>query len=160
MRRLKTYAAQTGYVYHYYYEGHRHFRAGGDSGTEFVFSISADRKTWRTGAVRLDQNALRGWESGNGRELSATERYAIAKMALFQAFDERPEPGRMTDEVRVRTADVAAIIETEKRRTGESFRTTVNRLVRRGAAADRRQAASRLPELPGRPILDLSLIHI
>jgi hypothetical protein len=52
--------------------------------------------------------------------------------------------------------DVAAIIETEKRRTGESFRTTVNRLVRRGAAADRRQAAPRLPELPGRPTLDIS----
>ena len=52
--------------------------------------------------------------------------------------------------------DVAAIIETEKRRSGESFRTTLNRLVRRGAAADRRQAAPRLPELPGRPTLDIT----
>ena len=52
--------------------------------------------------------------------------------------------------------DVAAIIETEKRRTGESFRKTVNRLVRRGAAADRRQATPRLPELPGRPTLDIT----
>jgi hypothetical protein len=52
--------------------------------------------------------------------------------------------------------DVAAIIESERQRTGESFRTTVNRLLRRGAAADRRQAAPRLPVLPGRPILDIS----
>jgi hypothetical protein len=52
--------------------------------------------------------------------------------------------------------DVAAIIETEKRRTGESFRTTVNRLLRRGAAADRRPAAPQLPELPGRPTLDIT----
>ena len=52
--------------------------------------------------------------------------------------------------------DVAAIIETENRRSGESFRTTLNRLVRRGAAADRRQAAPRLPELPGRPTLDIT----
>jgi hypothetical protein len=52
--------------------------------------------------------------------------------------------------------DVAAIIESEKRRTGESFRTTVNRLVRVGAAADRRRPAPRLPELPGRPTLDMS----
>jgi hypothetical protein len=52
--------------------------------------------------------------------------------------------------------DVAAIIESEKRRTGESFRTTFNRLVRRGAAADRRRPVPRLPELPGRPALDIS----
>jgi hypothetical protein len=52
--------------------------------------------------------------------------------------------------------DVAAIIESERRRTGESFRTTVNRLVRRGAATDRRRAAPRLPVLPGRPTLDIS----
>jgi hypothetical protein len=53
--------------------------------------------------------------------------------------------------------DVAAIIEGEQRRTGESFRTTVNKLVRRGAATDSPgSAAPRLPELPGRPILDIS----
>jgi len=48
----------------------------------------------------------------NGRELSPTERYAIAKIALFQAFDERPLPAQMKDEVRVRQADVDAIVET------------------------------------------------
>ena len=52
--------------------------------------------------------------------------------------------------------DVAAIIESEQRRTGESFRTTVNSLVRRGAAARRRRAEPRLPELPGRPTLDIA----
>jgi hypothetical protein len=52
--------------------------------------------------------------------------------------------------------DVAAIIESERQRTGESFRITVNRLVRRGATADRRGAAPRLPVLPGRPSLDIS----
>ena len=44
--------------------------------------------------------------------LSSTERYAIAKMALFQAFDERPTPVLMKDAVRVRHADVEAILET------------------------------------------------
>jgi hypothetical protein len=52
--------------------------------------------------------------------------------------------------------DVAAIIESEQRRTGESLRTTLNRLVRCGAAADRPRPAVRLPELPGRPILAIS----
>ena len=52
--------------------------------------------------------------------------------------------------------DVAAIIESEQRRTGESFRTTVNRLVRRGAVADASWPAPQLPELAGRPTLNVA----
>jgi hypothetical protein len=52
--------------------------------------------------------------------------------------------------------DVAVIIESEKRRTGESFRTTVNRLVRRGATADRSRPAPPLPELLGRPRMNIA----
>ena len=44
--------------------------------------------------------------------LASTERYAVSKMALFQAFDERATPQEMKQEVRVRGADMAAIIET------------------------------------------------
>ena len=55
------------------------------------------------------------WEAGlwtpRARELSSVERYAIAKMALFQAFDERPAPELMKDRVHVRNADVEAITE-------------------------------------------------
>jgi hypothetical protein len=52
--------------------------------------------------------------------------------------------------------DVAALIESERARTGESFRTAVNRLLRRGARGYRAVAAPPLPELPGRPTLDIS----
>jgi hypothetical protein len=112
VRRLKTYSAQSGYVYQYYYEGHRDFRSGVDRGVEFVFSISADRKTWQTTSVLVSDEAIRSWEEAHARELSSTERYAIAKIALFQAFDERPAPAQMKDQVRVRNADVDAIVET------------------------------------------------
>ena len=95
VRRLKTYSAQSGYVYQYYYEGQRPFRSAGETGTEFVFTISADRKTWRPGKVFVGDPAIAAWESAHGRELSATERYAIGKMALFQAFDERATPALM-----------------------------------------------------------------
>ena len=71
VRRMKTYSAQSGYVYQYYYEGYRPFRSAGESGSEFVFTIS-----------------------------------------LFQAFDDRSNPGLMRDAVRVRPADVEAIVET------------------------------------------------
>jgi len=112
VRRAKIYSSESGYVYEYYYEGHRDFRSGGERGTEFVFSLSADRKNWHNTSVLVSDAAVSAWESSHARQLSSTERYAIAKIALFQAFDERPEPALMQDEVRVRNADVEAIIET------------------------------------------------
>jgi hypothetical protein len=111
VRRLKTYSAQSGYVYQYYYEGQRPFHHAGESGTEFVFSISADRKSWRPSKVLLADGPVAAWQAAHARELSATERYAIAKMALFQAFDERATPALMKADVRVRNADVEAIVE-------------------------------------------------
>jgi hypothetical protein len=109
VRRMKTYSAQSGYVYQYYFEGYRPV-PGAQSGTEFVFQISADRKDWRGISVHVSDGALTAWEAAQSRQLSATERYAIAKMALFQAFDER-EPVKMKDPVHVREADLAAILE-------------------------------------------------
>jgi hypothetical protein len=109
--RLKTYSARSGYVYQYRYRGSRPLDAGPDSGMEFVFSLSADRKSWHSVGVLVSDGAIRAWEQARGRELSSAERYAIAKMALFQAFDERPTPELMKDQVRVRNAGVEAIIE-------------------------------------------------
>jgi hypothetical protein len=111
LRRLKTYSAQSGYVYQYCYEGQRSFQHSGDRGTEFVFSLSADRKTWRPCKVLLPGGAVASWEAAHARELSATERYAIAKMALFQAFDDRATPALMKADILVRNDDVEAIVE-------------------------------------------------
>lgn len=52
--------------------------------------------------------------------------------------------------------DVVALIDSERGRTGESFRTAVNRLLRRGARGGPPGDAPPLPQLPGRPILDVS----
>ena len=52
--------------------------------------------------------------------------------------------------------DVAALIESERARTGESFRTAVNRLLRRGGRTGPPPGSKPLPELPGRPVLDVS----
>jgi hypothetical protein len=112
VRRLKSYSAQSGYVYQYFYEGQRPFRSGGESGLEFVFTVSADRKTWQPVSVLVSEESLLSWEQTHAHPLSSPERYAISKMALFQAFDERATPDLMKQEVRVRAADVEAIIET------------------------------------------------
>jgi hypothetical protein len=112
VRRLKTYSAQSGYVYQYCYEGQRRFQKSGESSTEFVFSVSSDRKTWGRCKVLLPDGAVTSWEAAHERELSATERYAVAKMALFQAFDERETPALMKADVMVRNSDVEGIVET------------------------------------------------
>ena len=110
IRRQKTYSGQSGYVYQYYYEGHRPYKRDRHSGTEYVFDVSGDRKTSMAVSVLVSDTALEDWQSRHGRTLYASERYAIAKMALFQAFDERPGPAAMSADVQVRAADVEAIL--------------------------------------------------
>ena len=108
VRRQKTYSAQSGYVYQYFYEGHR--PSSSERGTEYVFDVSSDRKTSSPVSVIIGDAALASWQNESGRTLSATEQYAIAKMALFQAFDERESPDAMREAVHVAPADVQAIL--------------------------------------------------
>jgi len=109
-RRQKTYSGQSGYVYQYYYEGHRPYQRDRDHGAEYVFDVSADRKKSLLVSVLLSDAAIEDWEARHGQSLRSSERYAIAKMALFQAFDERPDPAAMAADVRVRAADIEAIL--------------------------------------------------
>jgi|SRR6202142_1075795 len=97
VRRLKTYSAASGYAYQYFYEGHR--------GTEYVFQASADRRTYFSVTVVLSDAALQACP----RELTSTERYAVSKIALFHAFDERAAPDQMRQPVQVQPADLEAI---------------------------------------------------
>jgi hypothetical protein len=53
---------------------------------------------------------VESWQQETGRTLSGTERYAIAKMGLFQAFDERETPEMMREAVRLTPAGVRAIL--------------------------------------------------
>ncbi len=110
VRRQKTYSGQSGYVYQYYYEGHRPYDRDREKGTEYIFDVTADRKTSARVSVLMSDAAIRSWEERHGRALESNERYAIAKMALFQAFDERPDPASMSAPIRTRAADVEAIL--------------------------------------------------
>jgi hypothetical protein len=108
VRRQKTYSAQSGYVYQYFYEGQRPMSP--ERGTEFVFNVSSDRKTSSPVSVLVSDEAMMSWQKESGRTLSATERYAIAKMALFQAFDERETPEAACADVQLGPADVRTIL--------------------------------------------------
>jgi hypothetical protein len=98
VRRLKTYSAESGYVYQYHFEGRR-------TGTEFVFSASADRKTWREVTVRIPEGDLTVRE----RRLTLTDRYAVAKIALFAAFDRCGSPDQMPQPVEVNAHELEEV---------------------------------------------------
>lgn len=88
VRRVKSYSAADGYVYQYYFfEGNRAQR-GGHPGGEFTYMVSADRRSAFPFKIFVMQSALDAWAKLNGRPLSSSEEYAVAKMRLFQAFDE------------------------------------------------------------------------
>jgi len=112
VRRRKNYSAQTGFVYEYYYLGKRKLTRGAKAGLEFVFQVSADRKTEFPVSVVIYESAVRSWEKNHGRDLTETERYALAKMSLFKAFNERPAPSDLKKEVRASTKDIEEILQT------------------------------------------------
>ncbi len=108
--RLKTYAAQSGYVYQYFYLGWRERRYEGGPAIEYVFRASAGAERRLPVRVVVPESSLAPVEKAWGRKLAGNERYAVAKLALFQAFDERPEPASMRAGVIVRASDAAAIL--------------------------------------------------
>jgi hypothetical protein len=102
MRRIKNYAAASGYAYEYFFEGYRDHA----SAREYCFTLSGDRKTWRPFALTLPAAALEPWERGHSRKLADNERYAIAKTALFEAFDRIESPPLFPSEWTVDAAQV------------------------------------------------------
>ncbi|MCL6567023.1 MAG: hypothetical protein K6U09_11450 [Acidobacteriia bacterium] len=87
-RRVKSYSAATGYVYQYYFFEVRPARRGFATGNEYIYMVSADRKSAFPVRIFVSSKAVREWGNAAGRPLTGTEEYAAAKMRLFQAFDE------------------------------------------------------------------------
>ena len=92
-RRVKSYSAESGYVYQYYFFEVQKSHRGKSSGTEYVYMVSTDRKTVFPVRIFVRSDAVGAWAKRNGRALSGTEEYAVAKMRLFQLFDESEQIG-------------------------------------------------------------------
>lgn len=87
VRRLKTYTAERGFVYQYYFVGQRR-AVDGSSATEYVFDVTSDRsRTIVAVSVFVEDAALSHWAAAHGRELGETERYATAKLCLQNGLD-------------------------------------------------------------------------
>ena len=92
VRRIKSYSAANGYVYQYYFYELNRVLVDGEAAGEFVYAISVDRGTSFGLRILVKQAALDAWAAANGRALTSSEEYAVAKMRLFQAFDEGVVP--------------------------------------------------------------------
>jgi hypothetical protein len=108
VRRRKNYSALSGYAYEYFFEGFRDYPGE----RRYEFTVSGDRKRWFTLLVIVPEASLALGDETGRPGLADNERYAVAKLALFAAFDERAGPRAMEGApVRV-TAELArAIIE-------------------------------------------------
>ncbi|HEY2458461.1 MAG TPA: hypothetical protein VGI13_14250 [Candidatus Acidoferrum sp.] len=88
VRRVKSYSAADGYVYQYsFYEVNR-VGEKENAAVEFVYAISSDRVSTFQVRIHVLERSLTSWAAINGRPLTSSEEYAVAKMRLFQGFDE------------------------------------------------------------------------
>lgn len=105
--RVKSYSAASGYVYEYSFVGQREHGLE----MEYLFDISYDRRTNHRISIWVSERALEPWCAANQRELRSNERYAIAKIALRNAFDERPTPEAMHQRIAPGAEEVILILE-------------------------------------------------
>jgi hypothetical protein len=101
VRRVKSYSAATGHVYQYYFYEVEKARRGNVSGTEYVYMVSIDRKKVFPVKIFVVKVALEKWSARVGQQLTGTEEYAVAKMRLFQVFDEIDDLASKTHELTV-----------------------------------------------------------
>jgi hypothetical protein len=107
--RVKSYSAATGFVYQYYFYEVEKTRHGGAEGTEYVYMASVDRKHVFPVRIFVNKGALENWSARTGRQFTGTEEYAVAKMRLFQAFDEVEELSAKTPELSVDESNLDAL---------------------------------------------------
>jgi hypothetical protein len=111
VRRIKSYSAASGYVYQYQFQGVHPAQRGTVSGNEYIYYVSADRKTMFPIRIFVLRDALEQWTKQTGRALTGTEEYAIAKMRLFQALDDVEDFATSRPELVVDESNLPALLE-------------------------------------------------
>jgi hypothetical protein len=88
VRRIKSYSSASGFVYQYQFHEVNPAQRNNQPGNEYIYYVSADRKTMFPLRIFVSRAAMEQGGKGIGRTLTGTEEYAVAKMRLFQAFDD------------------------------------------------------------------------
>jgi hypothetical protein len=88
--RYKSYAAETGTAYQYFFACSRRVDRpeGQGVGSDYIFVVTPDQRPPFILRVFISERALGAWRQTHGRDLDSNEMYAVAKMRLFRAFDE------------------------------------------------------------------------
>jgi hypothetical protein len=110
VRRVKTYSAASGFVYQYTFHELKEVRRGFSRGNEYTYLVSVDRKTMFPVGILVRSDAVAKWSKQTRRALSGTEEYAVAKMRLFQAFDEQPQPAGPWPELEVDESNLEGLL--------------------------------------------------
>lgn len=112
VRRIKTYSASTGYVYQYQFQDVHPLPAKtpADAGNEYIYYVSADRKTMFPVRIQVHRAALDAWSNENSRALTGTEEYALAKMRLFQALDDVEDFAAKRPDLAVDESNIAELV--------------------------------------------------
>jgi len=111
VRRIKSYSAESGYVYQYQFQDAHAAQLGRVNGNEYVYYVSADRKKMFPVRIFVGKDALEKWAKATGRALTGTEEYAVAKMRLFQAFDEGQDLNAKTPALTVDEANLNGLLQ-------------------------------------------------
>jgi len=109
--RIKSHSAETGAVYQYAFVEVRKARRGLTLGTDYVYIVSVDRHENFPLSVFVKQSSVDKWAKRQGRKLSGTEEYAVAKMRLFQAFDEVEGLATLRPDLVVDDSNLEALLE-------------------------------------------------
>lgn len=89
-RRYKSYAAETGTAYRYFFASSRRVvrPEGQGAGSDYIFVVTPDQRPPFILRIFISARAVEVWRQTHGRDLDSNEMYAAAKMRLFRAFDE------------------------------------------------------------------------
>ena len=111
VRRIKAYSAESGYVYQYQFQDVHPAKKDGAAGNEYIYYVSADRKSMFPIRIFVRRDALDLWTKRTGRVLTGTEEYAVAKMRLFQALDEVEDFATKRPDLVVDGSNLGALLE-------------------------------------------------
>lgn len=92
--RPRTYSAESGYVYQYSFIGFRRVDSRADARFEYVFELSTGRMP-PVGLNVILKDVLLRESIAAERELTASERYGVAKLALKRALDAFDHPSAL-----------------------------------------------------------------
>ncbi len=116
-QRLKHYSAASGVVYQYVFRG----KAPGEAGEAHVFEVMADREGAFPVRVEIGPEELRFCEERLGFALRWNDEYALVKLALFDAFDERENAAALRESVRPGTSELLGYMKTLRMLDEEAF---------------------------------------